>query len=77
MLAIIAVIVFSSTCIVQAASSPLPALDPSCPNGFLPGFQVNTFQYDVPFAGFEAITKSFFNISWYVSKAYDSCVSVW
>lgn len=54
------VLLLLTTCLARS-----PPADPSCPSGFFPGFQLNTFQYDVPFDGFEAIMKSFFDISWY------------
>ncbi|RDB17320.1 hypothetical protein Hypma_001893 [Hypsizygus marmoreus] len=43
----------------------LDPLDPKCPQGQYPGFEVNTFQFDVPAAKFYDATGSFFHSEWY------------
>ncbi|KAF8056277.1 hypothetical protein FPV67DRAFT_1730388 [Lyophyllum atratum] len=50
-----------------AASAPpgIPHLDPKCPPSALPGFETNTFQYNVPAAKFFNKTGSFFHSEWY------------
>ncbi|KAF8064960.1 hypothetical protein FPV67DRAFT_162601 [Lyophyllum atratum] len=40
-------------------------LDPKCPPSALPGFETNTFQYNVPAAEFFNKTGSFFHSEWY------------
>jgi len=40
-------------------------LDPKCPSTMLPGFQINTFQFNVPAEGFYEKIGSFFHAEWY------------
>ncbi|KAF8056276.1 hypothetical protein FPV67DRAFT_1531651 [Lyophyllum atratum] len=56
-------------CLAAAAVSPeIDHLDPKCPPSTLPGFEVNTFQYNVPAAGFFNKTGSFFHSEWYTGS---------
>lgn len=70
---------------MMSAASPLPAIDlvgrtnkqimkidPKCPPGTTPGFEVYTARYDVPAKEFFAKVGSFFDEEWYVSLIRDS-----
>ncbi len=63
-----------------SAASPLPAadiakrnndhhyqIDPKCPEGTTPGFEVYTARYNVPAKEFHAKVGSFYDEVWYVS----------
>ena len=71
---------FTSILPLLGAASPLPAadvaahnqdhhykVDPKCPAGTTPGFEVYTARYDVPAKEFYAKVGSFFDEVWYVS----------
>jgi len=40
-------------------------LDPSCPEGSTPGFEVDTYKFDQPLSKFYDVVGSFYNASWY------------
>ena len=71
---------FASILPLLATASPLPSsdlaarnqdhhykVDPKCPAGTTPGFEVYTARYDVPAKEFYAKVGSFFDEVWYVS----------
>lgn len=43
-------------------------VDPKCPPGTTPGFEVYTARYDVPAKDFFEIVGSFYDEVWYVSN---------
>ncbi|RDB17132.1 hypothetical protein Hypma_001889 [Hypsizygus marmoreus] len=49
------------------SESHLDPLERKCPQGEYPGFEVNTFQFDVPAVKFYDAVGSFFHSEWYVS----------
>lgn len=54
---------------LSAGNPGIGNLDPGCPKGLHPGFEVNTFQYNIPAQKFFNATGSFFQGEWYVRDA--------
>ncbi|KJA21410.1 hypothetical protein HYPSUDRAFT_42057 [Hypholoma sublateritium FD-334 SS-4] len=50
---------------LSAGNSSIGHLDPECPTGLHPGFEVSTFRYNVPAQNFFDATGSFFQGEWY------------
>lgn len=64
--------ILAPLCSAKPINIPPENFDPKCGEGMHPGFQMNTFQYNVPAQKFFDKTGSFFHSEWYTGPLLNS-----